>query len=91
MHLNLLKPVSFGTESYSGCNLIPCDVDVSVLENANSLKEGTGFTYRNCVGYAPIFAHLGTEGYLLENELRQGEDHSQNGTPEFLNSCAQKL
>lgn len=91
MHLNLLKPVSFGTESYSGANLIPCDIDVSVLENANSLKEGTGFTYRNCVGYAPIFAHLGTEGYLLANELRRGEDHSQNGTPEFLNSCVQKL
>ena len=32
---------------------------------ASSLKEGTGYTYRNCVGYAPIFAHLGTEGDLL--------------------------
>ena len=43
------------------------------------------------MGYAPIFAHLGTEGYLLANELRRGEDHSQNGTPEFLKNCIQKL
>ena len=91
MNLNLLRSASFGTESYSGTNLIPCDIDVSVLENANSLKEGTGFTYRNCVGYSPIFAHLGAEGYLLANELRRGEDHSQNGTLEFLNGCVQKL
>ncbi len=29
-------------------------------------------------------AYLGKEGYFINLELREGKQHSQNGTPEFL-------
>lgn len=35
-------------------------------------------------GYAPIMAYIGTEGYLVNCELRVGKQHSQNHTPELL-------
>jgi hypothetical protein len=35
-------------------------------------------------GYAPIFAYLGEEGYLVHCELREGKQHCQDGTPKFL-------
>ena len=35
-------------------------------------------------GYAPIFAYLGEEGYLIDCELRPGDQHCQSGTQEFL-------
>lgn len=63
---------------------VPVDVDVSPFENAKSHKEGTGRTYKGTDGYAPNFAYLGTEGYMLNCELRPGTQHCQKGTPEFL-------
>ena len=36
------------------------------------------------MGYAPIFAYLGLEGYLLNLALREGTQHCQKGTPGFL-------
>ena len=41
-------------------------------------------TYKGCDGYAPMFAYIGREGYLADLELREGKQHSQKGTPEFL-------
>jgi len=38
----------------------------------------------NFDGYAPIFAYIGTEGYLCNAEFREGKQHCQSGTPEFL-------
>jgi len=35
-------------------------------------------------GYAPIFGYLGEEGYLIHCQLREGKQHCQDGTPEFL-------
>lgn len=63
---------------------VPVDVDVSPFENAKSHKEGTGRTYKGTDGYAPNFAYVGTEGYMLNCELRPGTQHCQKGTPEFL-------
>ena len=31
-----------------------------------------------------MFAYIGREGYLANLELREGKQHSQKGTPEFL-------
>lgn len=31
-----------------------------------------------------FFAYIGTEGYLCNAELREGKQHCQSGTPEFL-------
>jgi hypothetical protein len=63
---------------------VPLDVDVSPWDNSGTKKEGVACTYKLCDGYAPIFAHLGQEGYLIDCELRPGDQHCQCGTPEFL-------
>lgn len=63
---------------------IPLDVDVSPFDNSHTRKEGVSYTYKGMDGYAPIFAYLGQEGYLVNAELREGSQHCQCGTPEFL-------
>jgi len=63
---------------------VPLDVDVSPFDNSNTQKEGIGFTYKKVVGYAPIFAYLGQEGFCVNVELREGTHHCQKETPEFL-------
>jgi hypothetical protein len=71
--------------------LTPChgdwvalDVDVSPFDNSGTKKEGVSWTYKKMDGYAPIFAYLGEEGYLVHCQLREGKQHCQDGTPEFL-------
>lgn len=63
---------------------IALDVDVSPFDNSRTKKEGVAWTYKKLDGYAPNFAYLGGEGYLLHCELRPGNQHCQEGTPEFL-------
>ena len=63
---------------------IPLDVDVSPFDNSHTRKEGVSYTYKGMDGYAPIFAYLGQEGYLVNTELREGSQHCQCGTPPFL-------
>jgi hypothetical protein len=65
--------------------LVPFEMDVVVFDNSKTKKEGLGWTYHRCMGFAPIFSHVGTEGYLVDVELRAGEKHSQSETtPVFL-------
>lgn len=64
--------------------LVAVDIDVSPFDNSKTKKEGVSWTYKKCDGYAPIFAYLGEEGYLINLELRPGNNHSQKGTGEFL-------
>lgn len=66
---------------------VPLDVDVSVFDNSKTKKEGVSWTYQKVDGYAPIFAHLGQEGYLIHSELRVGSQHCQQETPEFLDQA----
>ena len=63
---------------------IPLDSDVSPFDNSNSKKEQVSYTYKGIDGYAPNFAYLGQEGYMINCELRPGSQHCQCGTPEFL-------
>jgi RHS repeat-associated protein len=63
---------------------IPLDIDVSPFDNSGTKKEGVAWTYKKLDGYAPNFAYLGQEGYLVHCELRPGNQHCQEGTPEFL-------
>jgi hypothetical protein len=64
---------------------VPIDVDVSVHDNSNTKKEGVEWTYKGCFGYAPIYAYIGTDGYALNVEFRDGSQHSQTaGTVDFL-------
>ena len=74
-----ITPVEINGKKY-----IPIDIDVSVLDNSKSKKEGVGFTYKKVFGYSPVFAYIGEEGYMLNCQLREGEKHSQYNTPEFL-------
>lgn len=55
---------------------VPLDLDVFTMNNDDSKKEGIGYTYAGFVGYAPLAAYLGREGYLLELGLRPGTQHS---------------
>jgi hypothetical protein len=63
---------------------VPLDIDVSPFDNSGTKKEGVSWTYKKVDGYAPIFAYLGEEGFLVHCELREGKQHCQTGTPEFL-------
>lgn len=42
-------------------------------------------TYKRTDGFAPIFGYIGRKGYLSNLELREGKQHCQKNTPEFLN------
>ena len=64
--------------------LVPIDIDVTPFDNSKSCKEGVSRTYKGFDGYAPIMAYIGTEGFLVNTELREGKQHCQQGTPEFL-------
>jgi len=70
--------------STSAGRFAPLDVDVSPFDNSGSQKEGVSQTYKNFEGFAPIFAYLGREGYLVNAELREGKQHCQQDTPAFL-------
>jgi len=63
---------------------IPVDIDVTPFDNSKTKKEGVSRTYKGYDGYAPIMAYIGTEGYLINAEMRVGKQHCQCGTPEFL-------
>lgn len=70
-----------------GMSLVPVDIDVSVLEDTASHKEGVGMSYHKVTGYAPIFCYAGHEGFMVANELRPGSQHSEKGAVEFLKRC----
>lgn len=80
----ILKQAEISPLEIDGRKYIPIDVDVSTMDNTGSHKEGVSRTYMGTDGYAPIFSYIGTEGYMLDCELRPGSQHCQKGTPEFL-------
>lgn len=63
---------------------VPVDIDVTPFDNSKTSKEGVSRTYKGYDGYAPMMAYIGTEGFLVNCELREGKQHCQNHTPEFL-------
>ena len=63
---------------------VPVDIDVTPFDNSKSNKEGVSRTYKGFDGYASIMAYIGTEGYLVNLELRIGKQHCQKETPDFL-------
>lgn len=69
---------------------VALDIDVSPFDNSGTKKEGVSFTYKKVDGYAPNFAYVGEEGYMIDCELREGKQHSQDGTPEFLRGAIRK-
>ena len=63
---------------------VPLDMDVTPFDNSKTFKEGVSRTYKGFDGYAPMMAYIGTEGFLVDPELREGNQHSQKGAPAFL-------
>jgi len=78
----LLKDCALHSPCFA--DYIPLDLDVSILNNEDSNKEGVSKTYQLVDGFAPMFAYFGQEGYLLNLEFREGKTHCQNGTAQFL-------
>lgn len=60
----------------TGTGHVPLDIDVFVMDNSETAKEGVSRTYAGVDGYAPIGAYLGEEGYCVGLELREGRAHS---------------
>ena len=60
---------------------VALDMDVFPMDNSGSKKEGVSYTYKGHDGYAPLAVYLGTEGWCLACELREG---SQHGQKEFI-------
>ena len=69
-----------------GTELIPVDFDVTVLDNTGSKKEGVSQTYQKKIeGYAPMMSNIGSQGYLLNLDFREGRRHSNcPGTSEYI-------
>jgi len=78
----LLKKLKVRLKVCAG-GFVPLDVDVSVFDNSGTKKEGVSYTYQGVDGYSPNFAYLG-ELFCINAELREGKQHCQKGTPEFL-------
>ena len=66
------------------CGCVPVDIDVTPMDNSKSNKEGVSRTHKGFDGYAPLVVYIGTEGFILNIQLRQGSQHCQKGTPEIL-------
>ena len=64
--------------------MVPVDIDVTPMDNSKTSKQGVSRTYKGFDGYAPMMAYIGTECYAVNFELREGKQHCQNGTVEFL-------
>jgi hypothetical protein len=86
-NIAMLKHEEFGKVKTQYKDYIPLDVDVSPLDNSGTKKERCSYTYKGYDGFAPIFAYIGSEGHMLNSELRPGSQHCQLGTPEFLQEC----
>lgn len=69
------------------CGYVLVDMDASPFNNSKTNKEGMSRTYKGYEGYTPMFAYIGSEGYLANLELREGKQHCQKGTPKFLNEA----
>lgn len=72
MSATLLNKAKLARITMYGKEYIPLDIDVSVLEDTSSHKEGVAMSYHQVKGYAPIFCYAGKQGYMVANEMRPG-------------------
>jgi hypothetical protein len=82
-NVTLLKRAAITPIDIEGRRYIPVDVDVSTFDNGKSHKEGVGRTYMGTDGYAPIFSYIGTEGYMLDCELKSRHAAQPEGDTRF--------
>jgi hypothetical protein len=61
------------------------DSDVTPMDNSKTKKEGVARTYKQVDGFAPMMSYVGKSGLMLNNELRNGDSHSNcEGTIEYF-------
>jgi len=89
--LNLIEKANLTGIRIRKKTYIPVDIDTSPMDNSKTKKEGVGYTYKKFVGYHPIYAYIGKEGYMIDNEMRPGSQHCQDGTPEFIRLLMERL
>jgi hypothetical protein len=87
MNLLLIREVVLKKTSVTGMNLIVLDMDASPMDNSGSSKEKVSNTYKNFMGYCPVFAYISENGYMLNCNLRPGKDHSMEGALDFIKKC----
>jgi hypothetical protein len=75
--LEIIKS-SFTDESVevNGNQYMILESDVTPFDNSYTKKEGVARTYKNFFGYAPMMSYIGISGFMLNNELRNGDAHS---------------
>lgn len=82
--INKAAPELTGIKTEKHGDLLPLDIDVSPFDNSKTQKQGVSRTYKGMDGYAPIFSYLAQEGYMVNVEFREGKQHCQKNTPEYL-------
>ena len=88
---HLKKTTDYGQLELKHNSYTPVPMDVTVLNNEGSSKENVSMTYKGYEGFAPMHAYIGTDGYFLNCELREGKQHSQNGMIKFLDQTLDML
>ncbi len=64
---------------------IVVDSDVTPMDNSDTKKEGVAKTYKLFNGFAPMMSYAGRSGFMVNNELRPGDYHSNcDGTLEYF-------
>jgi hypothetical protein len=87
MNLLLIREVILKETSVTGMKLIVIDIDTSPMDNSRSCKEKIGNTYKNFLGYSPVFAYVSESGFMLNCKLKSGSEHSMSGAVEFVRKC----
>ncbi len=80
VNLAILKRHQVTPLVINGRFYIPSNIDVTPLDNTGSHRQHVSRTYKRCYGFAPIMSNLGTQGWLLHQELRLGSQHCQKET-----------
>lgn len=89
LNFKMLQQCSFTTEEYNGKKFIPLDLDVTPFLNPGVHKMGVSRTYKGEDGFSPMMSYLG--GYAVCFQLREGTQHSENGTPEYLQDYLDRI
>jgi hypothetical protein len=77
--------ISDETIEVGGTQYIVLESDVTPFDNSDTKKEGVAKTYKNFFGYAPMMSYAGASGFMLNNELRNGDAHSNcAGTDKYF-------
>ena len=73
------------TKKIGNVDYIFIDSDVTPMDNSKTKKEGVELTYKKFFGFAPMMSYIGMSGFMLNNELRNGSEHSNcPGTIEYF-------